>query len=745
MHDGVTPERAVEIPATGIEQARFPATANQSRYWHMQSRAPRSSAWNIAFRLDLSGHVGADAIARALNGLIARHEILRTRFVLENGTLQQVVVQDVPLTLTVHDLSYGDPVMRAAEGERIGRAEARTPFDLTAASFFRATWLKQSDTQGELLLTFHALVMDGWSFAILVRELVGALEADAVGMPEEPEPVELHHGDYSLWKDALLASDAVVPSRDYWRRELADFRRFEVTCDHPRQPTPSRESLIASQLLPDDLTRRLLEGGRTDGATLFHQACAALVMALAAREGVNEIVLGTQVSTRDQPELETIVGPLLNSVILRVPVGATISRRSLVALCADKATAAITHGQIPFAELMEMARVGDDLTRPPLYGVNLTLQQSFVGMGDEVVRPHVAARLLRSYDVGAQYDLSFFMVARPEVWRISCDGDIGLYTAATLDQLLDDWRHALDQIADDDAGAAPSPGSQPPSLSTRPDIAGILDNVITYHPEAPGTPVMVLNNTAVLYDLAERLFPHRPLVDVPMTPPGGPRLLADRPFSEIADAAVDLVRAIRPAGPYIFLGHCVLGSLGLEVARRLRARGEVVELVVLNDSWRPGFREGLPWWDRLLRRLQVQAYYLPKDFGRWRRGELSLLEYLGQYHILRDLGILALLERTGWCKGGQSDYAALENRWYTDYLLRQQGTFDPPPYDGDVQIFRSQEPRRGRLFPYDFGWGSVVTGRLDISEVPTLHDTMFRKDGAGVIGAVLNRQLAENA
>jgi thioesterase domain-containing protein len=741
QHD-ISPQLASEPAAPSDEQARFPATASQSRHWRIQARSPRSSALNVAFRLDLSGPVEAVAIERALNRLISRHEILRTSFAVEADQLQQVVRRNARLRLMVHDLSSLDAEARAAEGERIGRDEARRPFDLSSTQFIRARWLRLTDRTGELLLTFHAMVMDGWSFAIVVRELVDALEAEVGGIPVDFEPVELHHGDYSLWKDALLASDAVSPSRAFWRRELAEYRRFEVKTDHQRQPSDARESLIASQLLPEDLTHRLLERGRADGVTLFNLACAALVMALAAREAAAEVVLGTQVSTRDQQELESIVGPLLNSVVLRVPVQDGQSRQSLVALCADKTNAAITHGQIPFEELMNFAGIGEDPVSPPLYSVNLTLQQSFVGMGDVVSRRHVSARLLRSYDVGAQYDLGFFMVARPEGWRISCDGDIGLYTAATLDRLLADWCIALEQIAVD-VGAQPSRVPVPvPTRSS--EMAAIIDNVITYHPEGPGTPVIFLNNTAVLYDLAERLSPDRPLIDVPMTPPGGPQLLPDRPFPEIAADTLRLIRAVRPAGPYILMGHCVLGSLGLEVARQLRDEGEVVELVVLNDSWLPGIRETMPWWDRFLRRLQLHAYYVPKDFARWRRRERSLLEYVGQYGTLRRLGIIALMEWTGWFKGGRSDYAVLENRWYTDYLLRQQKIFRPPPYAGDVQIFRSQEPRRGRLFPYDFGWGTTVAGRLEISEVPTLHDTMFRSNGADVIGAVLNRQLGQN-
>ena len=446
--------------------SRFPATACQVRYWRTQSDLPRSSMLNVSYRLAVRGSFDPQGLERSLRRLMQRHEILRTAFRLENGTLFQIVAEDPPMAFTAHDLRPLEPATRAAEGERIGREEARKPFDLSASSFMRAVWLRTAPAGGELLLTFHLLVLDGWSFAILVRELIGFLEAEAGGAAATLEPVDLHHGDYAMWKQALLASDAIAPSRDFWQKELVGYQRFEVTPDHVRSVTRARDSHIASRLLPAPTTEKLLARSRTDGVTLFTQACAALSLALSAREGGREVILGTQVSTRDQKELESIIGPLSNSVVLRIPAPGHLSQRQLLDLCAEKTSQAITHGQVPLDELANMAGVSHDPARPPLYAVNITLQQSFVGMGDEVAAPHVSAELLRSYEVGALYDLSFFMVARPEGWRISCDGDTGLYSVATLEQLLTAWEAALGGIAEGDGQAAKAPYLSRPGALT---------------------------------------------------------------------------------------------------------------------------------------------------------------------------------------------------------------------------------------------------------------------------------------
>src|SRR5690349_1196750 len=205
-------------PADEVEAsyAVFPATACQVRFWHEQKASPKASALNIAFRLQLSGPLDAASIEQVLRELVARHEVLRTGFLMTGAGLRQQVWSRAPFQLDVVDLSGFDEKEGLAEAERVGGQQARTPFALTSPSFFRAVWLPRSATQGELQLTFHSLVMDGWSFAILVRELVEGLAAVHAGLEPAYPDVDLHHGDYALWKEEFLASGALDRARAHW-------------------------------------------------------------------------------------------------------------------------------------------------------------------------------------------------------------------------------------------------------------------------------------------------------------------------------------------------------------------------------------------------------------------------------------------------------------------------------------------------------------------------------------------------
>jgi thioesterase domain-containing protein len=732
--------------------ALFPATACQVRFWHEQKASPKASALNIAFRLQLSGPLNAASIEQVLCELVARHEILRTGFVMTGAGLRQQVWSHAPFRLEVVDLAGLEEKAGLAEAERVGGQQARTPFELSSPSFFRAVWLPRSVTQGELQLTFHSLVMDGWSFAIIVRELVEGLAALHAGHDPEFPDVDFHHGDYALWKEEFHASGALDRARTHWRQELQDFSRFDVPGDRPRPQERRFQGVIRSILLPSALSDRLIAAAKAQGVTLFSVAAAGLAMALQTATGQTRVAMGTQMSVRDQQELEGVVGPLINTVILRLDVPRNSTVASVTAQCGTKLSDAIEHLHLPFEEMMEMAGEVSDGDRPPLCSVNFALQQSFVGGGDEVRRQDFAATTSPSFNAGALYDLNFFMVRRPQGWRISCEGDTDLYDIETIDRQLAQWRGMLETVEIvAQRSLAPAAGRATANVAGGVGASGFMSqaeleakarNIVRFNEDAPGTPIIALNNTAVFYELARQIGSDRPIIDIPMVPEGPPREFPQRAYQDIAADAVRLIRLARPRGPYILMGHCVLGALALEAAHQLRREGETVELVVLNDSWCPGYRETMPWYDRLLRKARVRMDDIPRDFRKAWRGETSMAVFLKQFRTVRWLRLLQLASKLGLFKKDGPNNEISENLWYIGYLRAQQLRYRAAPYDGDVQVFRSAQVMKGRLFARDLGWHQVVTGKLTTTELPCMHDQMFRPVGAAVIGKQLRERLA---
>jgi thioesterase domain-containing protein len=120
-----------------------------------------------------------------------------------------------------------------------------------------------------------------------------------------------------------------------------------------------------------------------------------------------------------------------------------------------------------------------------------------------------------------------------------------------------------------------------------------------------------------------------------------------------------------------------------------------------------------------------------------------MVAFLKQYRIVRRLRLAELALKLGLIKDSATDHTVSENRWYIEYLLAQQARYRPAPYDGNVQIFRSAQVLKGRLFAHDLGWQPVLKDKPVVTEVPGMHDQLFRAAGAAVIGKQVRERLAE--
>jgi amino acid adenylation domain-containing protein len=118
-------------------------------------------------------------------------------------------------------------------------------------------------------------------------------------------------------------------------------------------------------------------------------------------------------------------------------------------------------------------------------------------------------------------------------------------------------------------------------------------NVVKIQPLGEKTPIIAINNTMLYYNLARNIGTHRPFFAVQLFDPSNHRSLGRRTLEEITTDYVRLIREAQPNGPYVLVGLCVGGLMAYEAARQLRQAGEQVPLVVMGDTWCPGYLERL--------------------------------------------------------------------------------------------------------------------------------------------------------
>jgi hypothetical protein len=106
----------------------LPLSFAQQRLWFLDQLEPNSSFYNSNKTVRLSGPLNLEALERALNEIVRRHEILRSTFISLNGQPHNVVSLAQPSRLVIEDLAHLPTTEREAETYRLASEEALRPF-----------------------------------------------------------------------------------------------------------------------------------------------------------------------------------------------------------------------------------------------------------------------------------------------------------------------------------------------------------------------------------------------------------------------------------------------------------------------------------------------------------------------------------------------------------------------------------------------------------------------------------------
>ncbi|MEP6547794.1 MAG: condensation domain-containing protein [Gammaproteobacteria bacterium] len=455
----------------------FPCSVAQERFWLLDRLDPGSSSYNVAVRWRLEGRVLIDVLEASWLKIIERHEILRSVFFEVDSAPVQRVLPRIAFRVNEIDLGALSPDLQKAEGDRIGVIEARAPFDLSAGPMLRVTLLRHSLTESILLVTTHQIVSDGWSIGIMAREMGVIYEASCKNVEPPLEPLAIQYADYAQWQLEWLRVRGTEAETTYWTRQLAGIKPFKVIPDHPKPAMPTTNGAIVSRVLSRDLTDRAQALSADRGATLFAAALGALCATLARFTNQTEIVLGTQVSDRDQVELEPMVGQFVNSLILRNQLDGDPRFVEIVDRVRDTTAQALEHRHIPIERLLGMVKGERSHANSAAISVNFIFQKTFIQNTE-----YTDFKLIDmpSLPAGAIYDLNFFMVERFDGWRFSCQYNTDQFDGATAERILDYFRNVLTSAVADGGRRLSELSLADPAEA--PDLIGKLNDTRVLYP-----------------------------------------------------------------------------------------------------------------------------------------------------------------------------------------------------------------------------------------------------------------------
>ena len=423
-----------------------PLSAAQQRLWFLEQLSPNSPWYNVdlAFRLmlDAGDTLDAEAMERALNHVVERHEALRTSFSAADGEPVQVIHPEVRVPFPVADLTCLPEEEREPEMLRMALAEAQRPFDLAKPPLLRATLLRLREDSYVFLLTVHHIVSDGWSLQVLSNELTQLYDAFREGVPSPLPEVTTQFADYVQWQRRWLLTEEVERQLEFWKRQLADAPALDLKTDYPRPAMPSYRGARRMISISQSLTRGLEALSRRENTTLFATLLAAFQVLLHRYTGQPEIVVGTPVAGRTRANTEALIGCFINTLVMRTNLAGDPTFREALRRTRETVVKALEYQDLPFERIVESIHAPRDLSRNPLFQVTFQLFQA-PGKAGRGGKPVVTQKGTTQLDIAV--DLSLNQEGISGTIEYSTD----LFEHATIERMMAHFQVLLEGIVDD--------------------------------------------------------------------------------------------------------------------------------------------------------------------------------------------------------------------------------------------------------------------------------------------------------
>ncbi len=423
-------------PIRAISRDRpLPLSFPQEGVWVLDRLAPGNLAYNAQVTLRLTGELDLGALNSTLTEVVRRHEILRTSFPAIGELPVQVIHPPYSVTLPIVDLQHLSEQEREAEAERLIYEQLRQPFDVTQVPLIRWSLLRLGRREHVLVQVEHHLVHDGWSLAVLLKEIKAIYDAFSSGRPSPlPEP-PLQFGDFAVWQRSWMKDEVLESQLAYWQERLQNApSRLDLPTD---RRVPAIRSLRGGKLVLD-LPAKLCEGLRAlshqHGATLFMTLLAAFKVLLYRYTHQEDILVGSGIANRRLRETEDLIGMVVNTVVLRSSLDGDPPFHELLERVRDVALEAYAHQDLPFEKLVQRLQPERIGTHNPLFQVMFSFHDASV---PALECRGLSGRVRYRHNGSAKFDLNVIAIPRRH-------GSVALEPSIEEDAIRLEWEFSTD-------------------------------------------------------------------------------------------------------------------------------------------------------------------------------------------------------------------------------------------------------------------------------------------------------------
>ena len=440
-HDSSLPE-ITRVPRGG----NLPVSFAQRRIWFVQQLDLSSPAYNLPIAIRIEGELDERRLKGALQGVVERQEVLRTRYKEQGGELVQVIEEEVEMRMPVVDLREVSEEVRGRESEAIARRVAGEVMSLREVPVMKAVLIREGEREGVLVVVMHHIASDGWSMGVMIEEVGEEYERGGrIEKREGGREEGIGYVDYAVWQRERMREGGMEEEVGYWKEQLRGAgAALELPTDRPRPESQLHRGATRPFALSKEITDSIDELSRRNKLTLFMTMLAGFNALLYSYSGQEDIVIGTDVANRTRLETERMIGCFVNQLALRANLSGNPTVSELLGRAKDVALQAYSHQNVPFERVVQELNPGRDAKAAPIFQVKLVLQNA-----PERTIELEGLRLtgIRLETGAAQIDINLNMTQTPEGMRGAIQYSSDLFDGSTIDRIFESYKKVLELMA----------------------------------------------------------------------------------------------------------------------------------------------------------------------------------------------------------------------------------------------------------------------------------------------------------
>jgi len=427
----------------GSQPALLPLSSAQLQLWFLDQLEPNSPRYNIPSVVWLAGALEKSKLEAALKTIVARHELLRARFVDHQGEPAQVIGPEEQFELYRQDLRVLPLLARDTTAQCLIEQEVRRPFDLTEGRLLRTTLLQLSETEHVMIINMHHIISDEWSMKLFYRELQETYRALVNGVSPELPELPIQYTDYAAWQQDWMQSGEFEDQLAFWKEYLSgNPLAMQLPADRPRHASSNAKGALRIGHLSPEIQKSIHRLATRQKVTPFMVLLGGFKALLHQLTGQEDVVVGSPMACRHRPETENVIGLFANTLPLRTRVSGEMTFEQLLARVRDSVVGAFCHQEMPFEKVVEILQPERLVGQTPFISVLFLYR-------NDIEFPQLPGLQLTFLDLGtdtAKFDITVFVVEMDEGLVLGMEYDTELFDRKTIVGFLDQYEQILCEV-----------------------------------------------------------------------------------------------------------------------------------------------------------------------------------------------------------------------------------------------------------------------------------------------------------